>query len=140
MKKRLGSFVLALSFMSVLCSGIAAAVEPRASDILSSYNVASAKGSNAGEFLIKYDVDADLPGTIGVESIEIYKSNGIYVTTITGTTSNGLMKSGSYFCSGTYTYTGEAGASYYAAVTISARSGSIYDSRLITTNIVKTPS
>lgn len=140
MKKRLDSFILALSFMCVLCSGIAAAVEPKASDILSSYNVAGAKGSNTGEFLIKYDVQADLRGTIGVESIEIYKSNGIYVTTIYADDENGLLESGVYRSSGGYTYTGEAGASYYAVVTISARSGSIYDSRLITTDIIKTPS
>lgn len=140
MKKKLIALLLAVSCVCSLCSGFAVAAESRASDILSSYHVAGAKGSNAGEFLIKYEVDADLTGTVGVESIEIYKSNGIYVTTITGTTSNGLLKAGTYFCSGGYTYTGEAGASYYAAVTISARSGSIYDSRLITTNIVKTPS
>ena len=140
MKRKWVSFILVMSFVCVLCGGVAVAAETRASDILSSYQVASDKGSGKGEFKVKFDVQADLSGTIGVESIEIYKSNGEYVTTITGTTENGLMKSKSYSCSGTYTYTGSAGASYYAVVIISAQSGSIYDSRLITTKIVKTPS
>lgn len=138
MKKRFVSFLLVMSFVCALCCGIAAATATRASDILSSYHVASDQGSGTGEFNVKYDVRADLSGTIGVESIEIYKSNGVYVTTIYGTTENGLMKAKAYRCSGTYTYTGSAGASYYAVVIISADSGSIYDSRQITTNIVKT--
>ncbi len=140
MKGRIVSFLLAMSFVCVLCGGVAVAAQPRASDILSSYQVAGAAGSGAGEFKVKFDVQADLPGTVGVESIVIYKSNGVYVTTIYGTTENDLMRSGAYSCSGTYIYEGSAGASYYAEVTISAKSGSIYDSRVVITNIVKTPS
>lgn len=139
MKKKLVLVLLTMAFVCVLCGGNAMAAETKASEILSYYLVTIERGSSAGEIKVNYDVRADLSGTIGVESIEIYKSNGSYVTTITGTTSNGLLKSGSKKHSGTYTYTGTAGVSYYAVVTVSAKAGTVYDSDEITTGTAKAP-
>lgn len=136
MKKRIISVLLIMAFCFALCGGIAVAAETRASEILSSYLVTLTAGDNAGEVKVNYDVRSSRTGVVGVESIEIYQSNGIYVTTIDGTTANGLLKSDTKRSSGTYTYSGTAGVSYYAVVTISAKAGSIYDSRMVTTDIV----
>ena len=139
MKKRVIPFVLATALLCALCGSLATAVEPNSSKILSYYKVEIAQGSGTGEIEIKYDVTADFKGTVGVESIEIRRSNGTYVTTITGTTSNGLLKSGDVRNSGTYVYEGISGTYYYAIVTISAESELYYDSRIITTDNAKAP-
>ena len=76
---------------------------------------------------------------IGVESIKIYKADGSYVTTITGTTSNGLVESNSDICKSFYDYKLTSGVSYYAKVKVFATVGSEYDSRTITTSTVKAP-
>ena len=139
MKKKAIFFFLCLALLSGPCYTIAEAAEVWASDILTSYTVALAQGSSPGELVVKYDVRCNAAATVGVESIVIYRSTGAYVTTITGTTSNGLLKDEAYRCSGTYTYQGTSGTYYYAIVTVSADSGTIHDSRDITTSTVKAP-
>lgn len=139
MKNRIVPFMLAMAFLCSLCGGIAAAAETRSSDILLSYQVTLSAGTNTGEVKINYDVKAEKNGTVGVESIEIRQSNGAYVTTITGTTSNGLLASDAVRNSGTYVYQGTSGTYYYAIVTVSAKAGSLYDSRDIKTGIAKAP-
>ena len=137
MKKKGLSFLLILAMLCTLCCGMATAAELRSSEILSGYMVTMVSGDGTGEVKIKYEVDSSKTGTVGVESIEIYKSNGAYVTTITGTTGNGLMKSGTDKCSGTYIYMGISGTYYYAVVTVSATAGLVYDSEEITTGTAK---
>ena len=139
MKKKLVAFLLAVTVVCALCSGVATAAETRASYILVSYQIAGAKGDSSGEFKVKYDVEANKQGTVGIESIEIYKWDDTYVTTITGTVSNGLLETNTTEACGTYVYTGTPGESYYAIVTLSARAGTIYDSRQWPTATVKTP-
>lgn len=136
MKKRIVSVLLIMAFCCALCGGIAVAAETRASEILSRYHVTLTEGDSAGEVKVNYDVQSSRTGVVGVESIEIYESDGTYVTTIDGTIDNGLLKSGTKQSSGTYTYSGTAGVSYYAVVTVSAQAGSIYDSRTVTTATV----
>lgn len=141
MKTRFFSFLSATILAFTLCVGVVSASEARASLTLSSYSVVADPGSDPGEFKITYDVRAiTYADRVGVSSIEIYKSNGIYVTTISGTTSNGLLRSDAVRHRSSYTYTGTPGASYYAAVTVYAKIGSDSDSRIITTDIIKTPS
>ncbi len=141
MRSRFFSFLSAIIFTLSLCVGMVNALETRASTTLSAYSVVADPGDEPGEITITYDVRANVTADrVGVSSIEIYKSNGIYVTTITGTTANGMLRTNGVRHRSSYTYTGTPGASYYAAVTVYAKIGSDSDSRIITTDIVKTPS
>jgi hypothetical protein len=140
--KRTFTFVLALTMVLTCCSGaaLAATFSPQASLTLSYYEVVLLAGSKSGEIRINYDVGASkLADSLGVSSIEIYKSNGSYVTTITGTTSNGLVRNNSSSHMGVYSYIGTSGVSYYAKVTVFATVGSVSDSRTVTTSTVKAP-
>ena len=141
--KRIIAIILSLALaISCCCASAFAAssLETRASVVLCDYNVALAPGNTSGkvtlDFLLFANTTAD---SIGIEAIEIYKSNGSYVKTITGTTGNGLIVTNqlvhiaSYDCSLTF------GVSYYAAVTFFTKAGSISDSRTITTTTVTAP-
>ena len=76
----------------------------------------------------------------GVLKIEIYQSNGSRVTTIQGTTSNGLLSPESSFAHiVTYTYKGVPGITYYAKVTLCAGTNSDYDVRYVQTQKVTAP-
>lgn len=141
MKKRIFSFALIVSLVLSLCGGAALAVEPRASETIWMFVLAAAKGDNAGEFKIKYDVKANEPASrVGISSIVIYKGDSSYVTTITGSVSNGLIITNEQRHNSSYIYEGTPGESYYAIVTCTATIGSKTDSRTLTTNTVTTPS
>lgn len=145
MKKRLAALVLFFTLSLPLCTVVASATEavPYSSKIFATCDVYMSPGSSAGEVIINYDLRADfIADSIGIASVKIYKSNGTngtYVTTITGTPNNGLVQYGVNRHRDFYTYTGVSGTSYYAEVTVAAASGSLYDSRTITTNTVKAP-
>lgn len=139
MLKRTFSFFLSLALVTTLC-GAAFALEDRASTTLTSYNVSCAAGTKNGELRFSYDVKAkETADSVGVSSIELYSSGGVYMTTILGSTKNGLIESDSVICKGTYSHTAVPGNSYYAAITVFAQIGDDYDSRIITTNIVTAP-
>jgi hypothetical protein len=114
--------------------------DTRASLTLSFYNAELVAGDSKGVISVDYDVQSSkMASFIGVESIKIYKADGSYVTTITGTTSNGLVESNSDICKSFYDYKLTSGVSYYAKVKVFATVGSEYDSRTITTSTVKAP-
>lgn len=137
MKKRILSMGIAVLFVLSMCSGIASAAETRASKTISLYTVTASMGSNAGEIKINYDVQASkIADEVGVSSIVIYKSDDTYVTTITGTTENGLIREGATRHRSSYVYKGSSGTSYYAVVTVFATVGSDSDSRTATTGTV----
>lgn len=139
--KRIISLSLALIMAFTCCFGLTSAVEmsPMASITISSRSATMKAGSSSGELRISYSVTANMSATsLGVSSIVIYKSNGTYVTTITGTTSNGLVSSGGTHM-GTYSYIGTSGVSYYADVTVFAATTTDYDSKTIMTPTVKAP-
>ncbi len=141
MKTRFFSFLSATILTFTLCVGVASASEARASLTLSSYSVVADPGSDPGEFKITYDVRATTyADRVGVSSIIIYQSNGTKVATITGTTGNGLLRTDAVRHRSSYTYSGTAGVSYYASVTVYAEIGDESDSRKIVTSIIKTPS
>ena len=122
MKKLIACF-LACIMMFSCCVGALAVTEDmmRASISISSTTATLGTGVNSGEVKITYQVRASKTASpIGASSIAIYKSDGSYVTTIRGTTSNGLMANSTTSKSGTYTYKGTSGTSYYAKVTFSA--------------------
>ena len=140
MKKRFLSLGLVLTLMLTLCGGMALAAEPRASLTLSCYTAGVSKGDNKGEIDISYDVKASQKADeVGVTSIEIYESDGTYVTTITGTVANGLLRTNATRHISTYTYEGTSGVTYYAEVTVYAKVGSDSDSRTVTTPTVTAP-
>ncbi|MCI9264265.1 MAG: hypothetical protein HFF06_06790 [Oscillospiraceae bacterium] len=140
MKKRILSLgLLAIFVLSMCCVG-AAAAEARASSTLTLFTASASKGNNSGEVKISYDVQTNTPADkVGISSIAIYKSDGSYVTTVTGTTGNGLVRTGAYRHKSTYVYTGTSGTSYYAVVTGFATIGSDSDSRTVTTSTIKAP-
>ena len=140
MKKRIVSVGLVIAVALSVCCGIAFAVETRASLTLTAYSASTLAGDNTGEVKINYDVRAsDIADEVGVSSIEIYKSNGSYVTTITGKTSNGLIRTDATRHKSNYVYKGTSGTSYYAVVTVFATVGSDSDSREVKTNSTKAP-
>ncbi len=140
MKKHFFPFLLAISCLLSMCVVGASAIESRASTTLASYPVSIAKGNNSGEVKISYDVQANgKADSVGVSSIKIYKSDGTYVTTVTGSTGNGLIRNGASRHNSSYTYSGTSGVSYYAKVTVFATIGSDHDSKTVTTGTVKAP-
>lgn len=139
MKKRIFSFFLSVTLIVSLC-GVAFATENRASITLNSYNISCAAGKKAGELQISYDVRAkSTADSVGVSSIALYNSVGVYMTTILGTTENGLIKSNRVSNIGDYSHTAVSGNSYYAVVTVFAQIGDNYDSKVVTTKIVTAP-
>ena len=105
------------------------AIEPYSSNHIAS---CSATISAVGNGKLKITVSERANGTmstLGASAIRIYKSDGTYVTT-----SNGLLKNNAASLSGSYTYQGSSGTSYYAVVTFTASNSSGSDSRMITTS------
>jgi hypothetical protein len=143
--KRIVTFAFAMMMAITCCLGAVSAVRAedvgtRASFTLSDYNAVLKAGTTSGEIRISYTVLASKPAdSVGVSSITIYKSDGSHVTTITGTTGNGLILNSDVGHAGTYSYKGTSGVSYYAVATVFAKVGTISDSRLITTATVKAP-
>lgn len=139
-KKRFLSIMLVLSLLLSICSVTATAVEPRASTTLLCYTAKVTQGTSAGEVEISYDVEANKRASqVGVSSIEIYKADDTYVTTITGTVDNDLIRENASRHRSSYIYTGQSGVYYYAVVTVTATIGSDTDSRDFTTSTVQAP-
>lgn len=132
-KVRLFFFLLVL----VLCVSVCSAISPEqvnASTTLAAYGAIINPGDSAGDVVITYDVRAtSLADKVGVETISIYKSTGQYVTTIYGSTTNGLIITDSSRHRSSYTYSGTPGVSYCAVVTVFAEIGDDYDSHAINT-------
>lgn len=140
MRKRILSLGLIMIMALTFCGGMALAAEPRASSTLTYYPVGVSKGEDEGEVDISYDVMANKKADeVGVSLIKIYKSDGTYVTTITGTVANGLLRTNAFSHRSTYTYKGTSGVTYYAEVTVYAKIGSDSDSRTVTTPTVTAP-
>ncbi len=141
--KRIFSVILAVMLFTTCCGNTALAaqeIEPHASLTLSYYHVNLTAGDSKGMLSIGFNVTSNkLADSIGVEEIKVYKSNGSLVSTITGTTSNGLIRNDYNVHSDTYEYKGTSGTSYYAEVTVFATVGSITDSRTITTSTEEAP-
>ena len=138
--KRIFSAILVCAVLLSCCTSAFAATESgeRVADILNVYTASASTGTKSGEVKITYRAGANrLSMAIGVASIAIYKSDGSYVTTIKGTTANGLISFNTDQKSGSYTYKGTSGVFYYAIVTITATSGSETDNKAVRTNIAQ---
>ena len=140
MKARRGlSVLIALTIMISSCTVAQAAdIQPMASEQIMSCSASAYTGSQSGQIDIEFNVRANgVMKTLGVSKIAIYKSNGQYVTTITGTTLNGLLANSTSVHRDSYAYTGTSGTYYYAVVTAYAYDGSSSDTQTITTKTVK---
>lgn len=141
--RRILSAILALAISMTLCIGYSFAASNsvfRASPTLSEYNAKVSKGYLSGDIIISYDVEANIEAeSVGASSIKIYKSNGSYVATITGTEDNDLIGTNTVLHSSSYTYHGVSGTYYYAVVTVFATIDGVTDSRTITTKTVQAP-
>ena len=134
--KRLLAAALSTIVLISCCIAPASASERRASLFLSKYEVTCSTGSAPGTIEIDFDVSASaLASRVGVYSIDIYKSNGNYITTIYGSTSKVIIRTNTPKARDTYVYPCTPGMSYYAEVTIFAENSSGSDSRTVTTNV-----
>lgn len=130
------AILLTISLVFALACSFASA-NTEASDYLAEYGAALVAREESGRYDIYYDVTAvKRSDSLGVSQVKIYRSDGTYITTIFGSTSNGLIRENSPSHTGTYTYYGVSGNSYYAVVTIFAARGNGSDSRDITTNTI----
>lgn len=119
--KKLNVIALLLSFVMLLCIGATAVYIPPDSPDASAYIADySAKVINGGNGVLK--VSFDVTGTatmsrIGASSIDIYKSNGTYVTTLVWSSvgRGGMMASNTIYNGDTESVYVGAG-SYYAVV------------------------
>lgn len=134
--RKVFSFLLAISLtVATICCYAEANTE--ASDYLAEYGAALIATDTKGKYDLFFDITAtDTSDSLGISQVKIYKSNGTYVTTIQGTTKNGLICEGSCSHTGVYTRYGTSGVSYYAEVTFFAERGGGSDSRTITTNTI----
>lgn len=137
-RNRVLCLILAVVLALALCGGALAAVQ--GSTTLGAYGVWAYKGDNSGELDIDYEIEANHQAdSLGISELKIYKSDGTYVTTIYGNTTNRLMAKNMFSINRTYTYKGTPGTTYYAVATVEATIGSDYDSRYVTTNTATTP-
>ena len=113
----------------------------RASLYLSSYLAGISRGDNKGELVISFSVDATgKMDQVGVNKIELIRTDGQESITIYGTTRNGLIETNTYETAGDYTITDlKSGAYYYAIVTVFAKDGSGSDARAVTTKTIQAP-
>lgn len=142
MRKRIVQILLVFAIVVASLPDVYASgdVTPYASNYLNRYLVTLVSGDSSGEVVLSFSIRGmDKMSLLGVSKVEIYRSNGVHVTTIPGNTTNGLLGSSVAYHSGMYTYRGAAGASYYAVVTVYASNSSGSDSRIVTTNTAKAP-
>ena len=112
-------------------------MDPFASLTLSRYVVAALSGDSRGEIIISFNVKSSKPlATLGVESIDFYTKDGDFVDSVSGSTSNGLVRTNSSIHNSDFVYDLPSGEYYYAEVTVFAQVGSEYDSRTVTTSTV----
>lgn len=133
---KLISVILVIVFL-VGAPVYALAAEARASAWFSGYG-ASVVASSSGKINIEFTVVGTGTMTkLGASTIEIYKSNGTFVKSISYTANgNGYMMGyNTAFHSGSVPYSGVAGQKYYAVVTFFARNSSGSDTRSYTTSI-----
>lgn len=140
MKRFFSAFICTLFLLTCCIGSVTAAtpieVMPYASETLSYYYV-NLKSSGDNDAQVRFSVGSGkMADEIGIESIQIYKSNGSYVRTIYGSTANGLILTDSDWHSDSYEIPLSSG-SYYAEVTVFATVGSITDSRTVTTSTVR---
>lgn len=137
MKRTIFIFVTLVALLFCNSSAFASNLQPYASLTLSRYFAEATSGENRGEIIIGFEVKSSKSSaSLGVENIDFYTRDGAYVTSVSGTTGNGLVRSDSNIHTSNFSYDLPSGNFYYAEVTVFARVGSEYDSRTVTTSTV----
>ncbi len=115
----------------------ALAAEARASAWFSGYGASVVASSNGKLYIDFRVVGTGTMTKLGASTIEIYKSNGTFVKSISYTASGNeyMMGYNTAYHSGSVPYSGVAGQKYYAVVTFFARNSSGADTRTYTTSI-----
>ncbi len=135
-KRLLRSISVILVIVFLISTPVQAlAAEARASAWFTGYG-ASIVASGNGKINIEFRVVGTGTMTkLGASTIDIYKSNGTFVKTISYTASgNGYMMGyNTAFHSGSVPYSGVAGQKYYAVVNFYAKNSSGSDTRSYTT-------
>ena len=135
-------FTLLLTIVLVIgCVGTNAGAQdeivPFSSNYISSTNATIGAPGGGKIKITGRETASGVMTSLGVSVIRIYKSDGTFVTRIYGSTANGLIRENASTFSGSYTYQGVAGTSYYAIVTFVARNSSGSDTYNMTTSVVK---
>lgn len=144
MKKFLASILAVLTVFSMsvapvtaMASGPDDDISICSSDYIGSFNAFAQRGAVSGTMDVSFIVTAPIRASkIGVSQIEIIKASGAHVTTIYGSTSNGLLASNTSMHSGSYTFTGTPGVEYCAKVTFFSSNASGSDSTTMITSSV----
>ncbi len=132
--KRIITLIVCVALTTSLCC-LSANASTKASDHLRSYSATLYTGNSRGQLQLSFNVYAYSTSTsIGISQVKVYKSDGSYVKTIQGSTSNGLLASSRRSFSNTYNLAVEAGKNYYLEVTFTAKDSSGSDSKTYTTN------
>lgn len=135
-KKMALVFTSLVLLIASLCQAVAAIeVSPRASQYLDGYGAYLYQGDTSGAVRVEFTVSAnEKADRVGVSKLSIYKGDGTYITSVTGTVANGLLKEGVKTHMGEYTYYGEPNEVYYMVLTMYAGFKGGSDTRLYTTN------
>lgn len=137
-KTVLKSLSVVLLFIFLVSAPIHAAADARASAWFSGYGASVVAVGNG-----KLNIDFTVVGTgtmtkLGASIIDIYKSNGTHVTSISyATKGNGYMMGyNTAYHSGSVPFSAVSGQKYYAVVKFFAKDSSGADTRTYTTSIV----
>lgn len=135
-KKMALVFTSLVFLIASLCQAAAAIeISPRASLYLDGYGAYLYQGSSSGSISVEFTVSGTWKSDlVGVSNLSIYKGDGTFVTSVTGTVANGLLKKDVKTHIGGYTYYGESNEVYYMVLTMYAERDGGSDSRLYTTN------
>ncbi len=138
-KKMALVFTSLVLLIASLCQAASAIeISPRASDYLSNYGASLYQGEASGSVSVEFTVSGTKKSDlIGVSKISIYKGDGTFITSVTGTVANGLLAKDLKTHAGDYTYYGEANELYYMVLTMYAKRDGGSDSRLYTTNLCR---
>lgn len=142
--KRIATFVLA--FLMALSCGLYIPASAQTAGTYASKTICSSlgylrAGDQSGQLKIDYEVTANVPASsLGVEYIRLYTDTGKYVTSIIGSTTNGLVRKDGIAHMGTYCYNDATpGQYYYAEITVFAVIGTDYDNYTHLTATIKAP-
>lgn len=144
MKKRIVSVLLALAIVVSLVPFSAFANEEeqdnRASSYLNMYTAALISKGIVGKLTLAFQVVAtDDMDTVGVLEIIVRNNNGTIHSIILGSTTNGLLDSGTWIHAGSYTLNLTSGNTYYCTVVVIAQDANGGDTRRIITQRVTCP-
>ena len=133
--KRFFSLLSCVLLISMLCCVNVNAEITRSSEYIRSCRGSLESGSSRGKIDLSFTITATKSMTsLGISQVDVYKSDGTFVKTIYGSTSNGLLSNSGQRFTGSYTIALSSGETYYTELTFIAKDSSGSDTNTITTN------